>query len=182
MREVIGHYYDVEPEMDMYSFSELFIVTLGYLNNTYIKEEGKIITELPADYFTYFDKSLNSDFIMENGKNIVINKYSKLFDINEYYDNKYAFKFELDDCISIILNKYLVDGIADLKYNFRNSCWYIKMPIEHTKKVLDKYDSTTKENMFQFVFSTFTRGDMDTLINSKCNDCVGKSMVKTYLS
>ena len=180
MKETMGHYYDIEPYMDMYSFAELFIVSLGYLNNNYLKEDGKIISELPCNYFDEFEKVMYRDNIVD-GKNIVVSMFSKLFDINKFYDEKIDFQFELADNISILLNKYSKDEIADIKFNLRSSSFYIKMDEEQANKILENYDEETKAIMWQFVFNAFSKGDIETLANSKCNEFIGKRMVMTQV-
>ena len=174
-----GHYYDIEPEIDIKHFAELLLVTLGFINSIGIKKEGKIISEFPSDYFDCIEKVMSSNGIIDD-KNIVISRFSKLVDIREYNNDRINWQFNLADSLSELLNNYTANDEIDFSFNLRNSCFYFEYPEKKALEILSKYDNETKENMWLFTWMAFNGTDYNSLLDGSLNDYMQSDLAKMY--
>lgn len=95
----INHYIDITPVVDMKGFVTLLLADLASKNTIYVfNESNKKYASLPIDYKNRIEKIMYED----NEWGI---KFSRLIDINEYYEHQIDWEQELGKTISNIINE-----------------------------------------------------------------------------
>ena len=138
MKEDNGHFFDVEPVIDLEHFVELLLVTLANkdrLQPSFIDKRIKRHAILSTDY----KKKIENTMYDEDSK-----CFTKLIDYFDYYEHQSKWEMDISEC----LKKY-----SDrIKYNFEFDYLEIEFTINEIKEILSKYDVETKETMEVFIY------------------------------
>lgn len=136
-----GYFYNVEPFIDLEHFVELFLISLANFNklSSYSQDEKKEYTAvLPLNYKdNIYDAMFGPDAL----------SFLHLINHYDYYENQSNWEYKLSEEI----NKYLMKNNKKLNYNFQNDRIEISFYDEEITKILEKYDSSIKNTMKNFI-------------------------------
>ena len=138
----INHYIDITPVVDMKGFVTLLLADLASKNTLYVfNGPNKKQASLPMDYKNRIEKIMYAD----NEWGI---KFSRLLDINEYYENQSDWEQELGKTISNVINEL---GKKDqTTYNLELDTIEIPFTNEEIEKIKSRYDEEILEIMDHF--------------------------------
>lgn len=136
MKDEIGKYYDIEPQLDLKNFVELLFACLA--NKKILEGRMRKPIYFPFDYLRIIE------MIMNNEDSTWKIKFSKLIDIKKYYEKQSEWELMLGREI----NKYLSEKrvVYDFGYNY----FSVGIREEETDEILKKYDEETIEIMEHF--------------------------------
>lgn len=131
-KSVIRDFYDINVLVSIDNFVELLIASLANSSLIYhFQEKSKMkVAKLPLNYKEIIKR------VMYDEKENILN-YSKIIDIEQYYDNTDDWENEFDKA----LNNYFSKNNKSCVYNFEKNRLEIKYSIDELKEVFIKYDS-----------------------------------------
>ncbi len=141
LKNDIGKFYDVESDLKLENFVELFLAMLAKKSDyIYFDEPDKKVAVLSPNY----KKIIEEIMFTSNGWGI---KFSKLINISRYYEEQLYWENDLGEGIKTYLNR----NNKKYEYNFDSDNLIINFSTPEIEKILSKYDEEVKDNMEHFV-------------------------------
>lgn len=136
----IEHYINITPVVDLKGFVTLLLADLASKTRNIWTENTKYAF-LPMDYKNRIEQIMYA----ENGWGI---KFSKLIDINEYYEKQRQWEDNLGEALSETLSELKKD--SPISYNFQTDTISIPFTIKEISKIKQRYDNEVLEIMDHF--------------------------------
>lgn len=133
---------DITPIVDMKGFVTLLLADLASRETLYIfNGPNKKQASLPMDYKSRIEQIM----YMDNGNGI---KFSKLINIEDYYEHQIKWEQELGKTISDVINE--LGKKEQTTYNLETDTIEIIFTEEEIEKIKSRYDRETLEIMNDF--------------------------------
>ena len=95
---------------------------------------------------------------MDGNKNVLITEIAKIMDIETYYEAQIVWEQMLAKYLGLFLTKN--DDIK-VSFDFNKDNFVLTIPSKKIKKIMNKYDSKTKDEMLSFVWLLNYYNDKD---------------------
>lgn len=150
--------------LNMNSFIELFLTTLAERTKFVDYERPYlVIVAIPISY-----KKVIETIMYEESS--CVDKYSKLMDIEKYYQNQSDWEMEFVTTLDI----FLAQNEKNTRYNFENDFICIDFIEDEIQEILEKYDENTIETMRNFA-NQFQEYGVNAYLISKENEAISEA-------
>lgn len=137
----INHYIDITPIVDMKGFVTLLLAELASKDEGSVRKGEVRYACLPIDYKSRIEQIM----YQQNGWGI---KFSRLIDINEYYEDQKQWEQNLGNTIKEVLSE--IKNGYKIDCNFETDTLVIPFTVKEIETIKDSYDEETLEIMDYF--------------------------------
>lgn len=164
-----GHFFNIEPVIDLEHFIELLLIMLtddkGF---NFITQKREWIANIPSNLLEQIENIMYSQ-----DEEIIL--FLQLIDSYQYYEKQ----LEWETAFTNTFKKYLQKINKAIKYDFQHSRLEVEFEEEEIQKILEQYDEKTLEIMQSFCCHLTYQGPVNRYFDLLLKE--GKRMKRDYI-